>query len=117
MEAFPHLNPDGSRFCDGSFGCFYSSNTIETAVADTSHHRTRFIVYTHEPAQELDMRVYAVDLDAMLHDIRGLRDERPALYAPDRYAADQSLGRHLRARGSDGKNARATWRERVCQYG
>lgn len=102
MAAFTHLNPDGSRFCDGSFGLFYAANTIETAVAETSHHRTRFMVYTHEPAQELDMRVYAVDLDAMLHDIRGLRDERPALYAPDSYAAGQALGRHLREQGSDG---------------
>ena len=65
MAAFTHLNPDGSRFCDGSFGLFYAASTIETAVAETRHHRTRFMAYTHEPAQELDMRVYAVDLDAM----------------------------------------------------
>ena len=42
------------------------------------------------------------EMDAMLHDIRGLRDERPALYAPDSYAAGQALGRHLREQGSDG---------------
>jgi hypothetical protein len=60
------------------------------------------MAYTHEPAQELDMRVYAVDLDAMLHDIRDLSDERPALYAADSYAAGQVLARDLREQGSDG---------------
>ena len=78
------------------------ARTIETAVAETSHHRTRFMTYTHEPAQELDMRVYAVDLNAMLHDIRGLRDERPAVYAMDSYAAGQALAIELREQGSEG---------------
>ncbi len=102
MAAFTHLNPDGSRFSDGSFGVFYAARAIETAVAETSYHRARFMAYTHEPAQELDMRVYAVDLDAMLHDVRGLRNSHPALYAKGSYAASQVLARDLRAQGSDG---------------
>ena len=102
MAAFTHLNPDGSRFSDGSFGLFYAAREIETAVAETSHHRTRFMAYTSEPAQELDMRVYAVDLDARLHDIRDLREERPALYATDSYAAGQAFAIELRHQGSDG---------------
>lgn len=102
MAAFTHLNPDGSRFSDGSFGVFYAAKAIETAVAETSYHRARFMAYTHEPAQELDMRVYAVDLDAMLHDLRDLRDALPALYAEDSYAAGQALAKDLRAQGSDG---------------
>ncbi len=102
MAAFTHLNPDGSRFSDGSFGLFYAADTIDTAVAETSYHRALFMAFTSEPAQQLDMRVYAVDLDAMLHDIRGLREQRPDLYAPDSYAAGQALGRQLRDQGSDG---------------
>ena len=102
MAAFTHLNPDGSRFCDGSFGLFYAASTIETAVAETRHHRTRFMAYTHEPAQELDTRVYAVDLTADMHDIRALRDSHPGLYDPANYAMSQSLARDLRAAGSDG---------------
>jgi hypothetical protein len=102
MAAFTHLNPDGSRFSDGSFGLFYAANSIETAVAETRHHRTRFMTFTHEPAQEFDMRVYAVDLDAMLHDIRGLREERPALYTTDSYVAGQAFATDLRSQGSNG---------------
>ena len=38
------------------------------------------------------MRVYLTDLDAQLHDIRGLRDALPAIYAADDYSASQALG-------------------------
>lgn len=72
MAAFTHLNPEGSRFTDGSFGVFYAGLTLDTAIAETKHHRAKFLASTDEPGQEIDMRVYAVDLHAELHDIRGL---------------------------------------------
>ena len=102
MAAFTHLNPGGDRFTDGSYGVFYASLTIETAIAETRHHRTRFLQATEEPPQEIDMRVYAVDLDADLHDIRAMRDSHPAYYHPTSYAMSQELGRALRDAGSDG---------------
>lgn len=60
------------------------------------------MAFTHEPAQELDMRVYAVDLNAMLHDIRAMSGAHPAFYAADSYAAGQALAVKLRSQGSDG---------------
>jgi len=102
MAAFTHLNPRGDRFTDGSYGVFYAGLTLETAIAETRYHRTRFLQATDEPAQELDMRVYAVDLDGALHDIRGLRDSHPALYHPDSYAMAQAFARDLRADGAEG---------------
>jgi hypothetical protein len=102
MAAFTHLNPQGSRFTDGSYGVFYASLTIETAIAETVHHRTLFLQATDEPAQELDMRVYAVDLKADLHDIRGMRESHSAYYHPARYAMAQELARELREAGADG---------------
>ena len=57
MAAFTHRNPMGDRFTDGTFGAFYASLTVETAVAETSHHRATFMAATDEPAQELDLRV------------------------------------------------------------
>jgi hypothetical protein len=102
MAAFTHLNPEGDRFTDGSFGVFYAGRTLETAIAETSYHRVRFMRATHEPAQDLDMRVYAVDLDAELHDIRSMRESHPSYYHETTYAASQSLAKQLRERGSDG---------------
>lgn len=102
MAAFTHLNPDGSRFSDGSFGVFYAGNTIAVAVAETTHHRARFMAFTREPAQELDMRAYAVDLEAELHDIRGGDPIYRNIHDPDTYRASQTLALTLRADGSDG---------------
>ena len=96
MAAFTHLNPVGDRFTDGSYGVFYAGRTLATAIAETRHHRTQFLKATDEPAQELDMRVYAVDLDASLHDIRGQREALPALYHPSSYAVSQETARTLR---------------------
>lgn len=102
MAAFTHLNPEGSRFTDGSYGVFYASRSLETAIAETSYHRTRFLTATHEPAQDIDMRVYAVDLTAELHDLRALRVSHAALYHPTHYAAAQECARELRDGGSHG---------------
>lgn len=102
MAAFTHLNADGSRFSDGRYGVFYASPTLETSIAETMHHRVQFLMATNEPAQELDMRVYAVELDGQLHNIRGLRERCPAYYDPSSYADSQALALRLREAGSDG---------------
>jgi RES domain len=102
MAAFTHLPPYGSRFTDGSFGVFYAGRTLDTAIAETKHHREAFLRATSEPRIELDMRVYAVDLDAMLHDIRGRRDTMPGIYDPDSYAESQALAIEIRNNGSSG---------------
>ena len=102
MAAFTHLPPYGSRFTDGSFGVFYAGRTLDTAIAETKYHREAFLRATSEPRIELDMRVYAVDLDAMLHDIRGMKDTMPEVYDPDGYVASQALAIDIRNNGSSG---------------
>jgi hypothetical protein len=102
MAAFTHLNPAGDRFTNGSYGVFYAGAALATAVAETRHHRTRFLAATDEPAQELDMRVYAVDLAAEVHDIRGMQASHPAYYHPTSYGASQALAASLRDAGSNG---------------
>lgn len=102
MAAFTHLNPDGDRFTDGSYGVFYAGDSIDTAIAETRYHRTKFMLATQEPSQELDMRVYAADLDANLHDIRTMRDTHTAYYHPENYAVAQEFASELRKSRSDG---------------
>ncbi|MFZ5545083.1 MAG: RES family NAD+ phosphorylase [Pseudomonadota bacterium] len=98
MAAFTHLNPAGSRFSDGSYGVFYAGRERDTAIAETRYHHGRFLAATHEPPIHVPMRLYRVDIDATLHDLRAL----PAVHAPDSYAASQALGRELRNAGSAG---------------
>lgn len=102
MAAFTHLNPGGSRFTDGSYGVFYAGRTIETAIEETRHHRAVFLEATQEPAQELDMRVYAVDLIAKMHDIRPLCESHSQLYHATSYAMSQEFAQNLREAGSNG---------------
>lgn len=104
MAAFTHLNPEGSRFTDGTYGVYYAARELDTAIAETKFHRARFLAATQEPPIEIDLRSYASDLTAEFHDIRGLRAERPELYAPDpaRYGPVQDFARSLREDGSNG---------------
>jgi hypothetical protein len=102
MAAFTHVNPDGSRFSDGSYGVYYAGNSLQTAIAETRYHREAFMWATAEPRMELDMRVYLADLDAPLHDIRGMRETLPTVYALENYNASQALGRRLREQHSWG---------------
>jgi hypothetical protein len=104
MAPFTHLHPDGSRFADARHGALYAAAALDTAIAETRYHRERFLAATREPATHLDMRVYLIDVDATLHDLRGaeMRRAHADVYAPDSYVASQALARHLRALGSDG---------------
>ena len=99
MAAFTHLNPEGSRFSDGSYGVFYASHEIDTAIRETVYHRERFLQRTSEPAMTLQMRCYVTAINRRLHDLRGgFRVQ----HDPENYLASQKLARLLRDRGSDG---------------
>jgi hypothetical protein len=104
MAAFTHLNPEGSRFTDGRYGVYYAAKTIDTAIAETLYHRTRFLAATQEPPIEIDMRSYASDIDARLHDIRDLQKALPAIYDPDpaHYGPAQVFANELRSTGANG---------------
>lgn len=99
MAAFTHLNPEGSRFSDGSYGVYYAAASLETAVAEVGHHRARFLARTAEPAIDIDLRCYRVKVQARLSDLRGLGG---ALHDPDSYAASQAFGVRLRLAGEPG---------------
>ena len=102
MAAFTHLNPLGSRFSDGSWGVYYAAESLETAVAEVSHHRAAFLARTAEEAIDIDLRWIQADLMDKLHDLRGQGATMAAVYDPAHYGASQQLGRALRAQGSGG---------------
>lgn len=102
MAAFTHLNPEGSRFSDGSYGVYYAAQDLDTAIAEVSHHRALFLARTAEPPIDLDLRLINATLQAALHDLRPLRGSRPALYDPADYGAARALGLALRTAGSWG---------------
>lgn len=99
MAAFTHLNPEGSRFSDGTWGVFYAGHSIATAVEETVYHRERFLAATAEPPCDIEMRCYRTSIQARLHDLRG---GWKAEHDPDHYAAGMAMARRLRNEGSDG---------------
>lgn len=101
MAAFTHLNPEGSRFSDGTYGVYYAARLLDTAIAETRFQRERFLARTRERPIEIEMRTYLADLDAGLHDIRGRTDFR-AVCDPNDYSAGQALSRELKAVNSCG---------------
>jgi hypothetical protein len=103
MAAFCYPAPGGGRFTSERLGAWYAARDIGTAVAETVyHHRRRLSLSAIGFHATIQMRELQAQLDARLHDIRGLRTTRRDLYAPDHYARSQPFGEALRAAGSNG---------------
>ncbi len=102
MAAFTHLNPQGSRFSDGSYGVFYCARTRDTAIAETRYHSARFMQATAEPPMRLQMRLYSVEARGQVTDLRTASRTEPRIVDPDDYSHAQSIGRQLRAAGVQG---------------
>lgn len=90
MAAFTHLNPQGSRFSDGTYGVFYCARTSATAIAETRYHAGRFLAATREPPLRQQMRLYTVIAQGTVVDLRGsptahgpAHEPDPAVFAPD----------------------------------
>lgn len=98
MAAFTHLNPEGSRFSDGSFGVYYCAQELATALAEVRHHREVFLRRTNEGPLRLQLRLYLADLDGRLVDVR----RRPECHLPDDYGPSRRVGREARAAHKDG---------------
>ena len=99
MSAFTHINRQGSRFADGSYGVYYAAHEKETAIRETVFHRELFLRESHTPPTEMDMRCYVARVRGRVDDIRG---KRPTLHDPDSYAASQAFARKRRDQGSNG---------------
>lgn len=104
MAPFTHTSTDRpSRFSDGRLGVLYIASDFETAVHETIHHHGRFMAATNQdPGWTSQFRELVMEVDARLHDIRGLGATAEPLLDPEDYDPSQSFGAALRSDGSDG---------------
>ena len=102
MAAFTHLNPQGSRFSDGSYGVFYCARKRDTAIAETQYHSALFMAATAEPPMRLQMRLYTVAANGKVTDLRQASQAEPRIIDPNDYAYAQGIGRTLRSEGVHG---------------
>lgn len=92
MAAFCHPAP--SRFTDGSYGIYSAALDVETAIAETRHHRERFLRAAGIAHEVLEMRCYTTTLREPMTQLP--KAQAAALLSPDDYSGSQAFGRHLR---------------------
>jgi hypothetical protein len=102
MAAFLHVAPTGMRFNGPELGAWYAAAEHRTAIAEVGHHLRREAVSRSLPGLTRVYRAYAARLEGGYIDLRGLRETRSDLYAPESYAASQIFGESVRAAGRDG---------------
>lgn len=100
MAPFAHVNPNGSRFSNGRFGVFYAAHRTSTALAEVRYHRERFLTFSHEAPQTIELMLYEAAVRGDFHDIR--ERSNPGWYSPISYARSQPLGGRLHDAGSNG---------------
>ena len=102
MAAFTHLNPEGSRFSDGTWGVYYASLEFETSIAETKYHREKFLECTNEEPIHLDMRVLVATVTGNLHDFAHKEYDNSPLYDSENYSYSQGVARKLRDNNAEG---------------
>jgi hypothetical protein len=103
MASFTHLNRNGSRFSDGTFGVYYAAAELETAIAETVFHFEHTARDSGDPARMEDMRVLVGSVAAAFEDVSALPEpQRSQVLNPDDYRAAQDYGQALRDQGAQG---------------
>ena len=102
MAAFCHPRIEGGRFSGPDRGAWYAARTLETALAESTYHRTRELAEVGALETRMQMRLYHADFRASFHDIRPQRGEYGPLYRSDSYVESQALGQRLFEQGSNG---------------
>lgn len=100
VAPFTHVNPDGSRFSDGSYGVLYLGDTMETALAEVQHHQENY--WRNVP--DLNYERFVFRGLACEFDETGMMDgltlpRTHAIYSPEDYSASRQLGLSLKENG------------------
>lgn len=103
VAPFTHVNLDGSRFSDGSFGVLYLGDTMDTALAEVQHHQEAY--WRNVPDLSFERFVFrglACDFEeAGMVDGLAIPREDP-IYSPVDYSASRQLGLALKEDGAPG---------------
>ena len=102
---YPFQNSSQSRFSDGSFGVWYGADSIETTVYETVYHwQNTFLddAGFNKPGVEIQRKIYMVQCDSLIIDLRPEIKSYPELLHPTDYSTTQSIGRKLHREGHPG---------------
>lgn len=109
---YPFRNWMASRFCDGGFGIWYGADTVETSIHETVYHWRKGVLVDAGFDQLVargeresitgERKVYWVQCDAALADLRPRVTTYPDLISPDSYLFTQGIGARLKREGHPG---------------
>lgn len=100
---FTHVNAEGSRFSDGSYGVLYLADTLDTALAEVRYHQNAY----WSKVQGLNYERFVFRGLSCVFNETGMLDAAPVpmsdpIYHPDDYSHGHLLGRELRDKGHKG---------------
>ena len=97
---FTHVNPEGSRFSNGSFGVLYLAATMEAALAEVHHHQNKYWSNIQSLNYErFVFRGLSCSFDEhSMKDATSLPMSNP-IYDPDDYTHSRSLGKIVKDAG------------------
>ena len=91
---FTHVNPDGSRFSDGSYGVLYLADNIATAIAEVHYHQQK--LWQNIKGLHYDtiiMRGLQVEFNGLLIDLTTSNNQ--PIHHPDDYSVARQIGYQL----------------------
>ena len=102
---YPFQNSSQSRFSDGSYGVWYGADAIETTVHETVYHWQKNLLDDagfNMPGVEIERRVYMVQCDSLLIDLRTQIKTHPEIIHASDYTATHAIGSRLHREGHPG---------------
>ncbi|WP_300726981.1 RES family NAD+ phosphorylase [Pseudomonas sp.] len=100
---FTHVNPQGSRFSDGSFGVLYLAATMETALAEVHHHQQTYWAKVQGLSYErfVFRGLSCSFIDHSMKDTTAI-PMSDSIYDPDDYTHSHALGKAVKDAGYSG---------------
>ena len=96
---FTHINVEGSRFSDGTFGILYLADTIETAIKETLYHQEKYFKNVSGLHYDtVDMRCLKVTFSADVVDCADVA----GIYESDDYVKARALGAQFKKNNEQG---------------
>ena len=102
---YPFRNSAQSRFSDGSFSVWYGADAIETTVYETVFHWQKNLLDDagfNKPGVEIERRIFMVQCDSLLIDLRPQIMTHPEIIHASDYTATHAIGNKLHREGHPG---------------
>ncbi len=102
---YPFKSSSQSRFSNGSFGVWYGADSIETTVYETVYHWKNTLLDDagfNKPDIVIERRIFMVQCDSLLIDLRHKIKTHPELIHGSDYIATHAIGSKLHREGHPG---------------